>query len=255
MRPIWSGSISFGLVNIPVKLYSAIDEGGLDFDLIHARDNGRIRYARMCRAEEKEVPWNEIAKGYQYREAEYVVLTDEDFVRANVSKQSAIRIAEFVDERAVESVYYEKPYYLEPEGGADTAYALLRDVMRTAGKVGLGTFVMRQREKLVIIQPRGKGILLEQLRFAQQIRGMDTLHLPAEETEKRARDMALSLLEKMAAPFDPAKYRDTYTDELLEIIAEKAKGVPIVPRGEVPQPTPVANLMEMLKASLEQDRR
>lgn len=252
MRAIWSGSISFGLVNIPVKLYSATQEEAPSFDLLHKKDLSRIRYARVCKNEEHEVPYEEIVKGYEYKKGEYVVLSNEDFERANARKTKTIDIHDFVDPREVATIYFEKPYFLEPEESAIKSYALLREALRQSGQVGIGKFVLRNKEHLVVLRPMKNMILLEQLRFEHEIRDPDELTLPASDiTDEKEIKMALAFINQLSGSFKIGEYKDTYSDDLRALIRAKVEGrIPSI-KGEAPTPTEVKNLMEMLKKSLE----
>lgn len=257
MRAIWSGSLSFGLVNIPVRLYSAAESGAkIEFDLLHSKDMSPIRYARVCRKEGDEVPNEEIVKGYEYEDGEYVILSDEDFKKADVGLTKSIEIMDFTDESQIDEIYFEKPYYLEPDKGAAKAYSLLREALRKTGKVGIARFVIRNREHLGAVRPYGDVILLNQLRYDSEIRKPEGLKLPeAPQADAREMDLALALVEKLAGDFEPEKYRDLYTEELRQIIQQKAEGRVPVAKGEEPQPTAVIDLVEMLKKSLEHERK
>lgn len=251
MRAIWSGSLAFGLVNIPVKLYSASEERELNFALLHKKDSSQIRYARICKAEGIEVPWEEIIKGYEIQKGDYVILVDEDFKRANLRKTKSIDIEDFVLESEISSEYFDKPYFLEPEKGADKAYALLREALRRSKKIGIAKFVLRNRERLCAIKTSEKVIVLNQMRFNEELRKPEGLKLPdAKITEKREMEIALSLIKQLSDSFDPEKYKDTYTRELKTVISEKAKGRTPTPRGKEPIPTKVPDLMQILRRSL-----
>jgi DNA end-binding protein Ku len=254
MRAIWSGALSFGLVNIPVKLYSATSANSLNLDMLHKKDLSPIRYARICRADGKEVPWEDIVKGYEYQKGDYVVLTDEDFKKANVEKTKAIEIESFVKESEINPIYFEKPYYLEPEKSATKAYGLLRESLKKSKKIGLAKFVLRNREHLAAIRPEGKAIVLEQMRFNEEIRPVTDLNLPADQKTGKELDIALALINQLTEHFDAKKYKDTYTDELKKVIEAKKKGKPIKAKGKEPTPTQVTDIMAMLKKSLEQER-
>lgn len=255
MRAIWSGALSFGLVNIPVRLYSATEEHGLDFDMLHKKDLSPIRYARVCKADGKEIPYEDIVKGYEMQEGDYVVLSDEDFKKANVKKTKTIDIIDFVKEDQVDSIYFEKPYYLEPDKGAAKAYALLREAIKQSKKVGLAKFVLRNREHLAIIKPHGSAIVLEQLRFNEEIRKPEGLTLPdtKEKPGRREIEMALSLIDQLTEPFKPEKYKDTYVQDLKQVIKEKSKGKRVKAKNaeKIPETTQVNDIMAMLKKSLE----
>jgi DNA end-binding protein Ku len=255
MRAIWSGSLSFGLVNIPVKLYSATGENKLELDMLHKKDLSPIRYARICRADGKEIAYEDIVKGYEYRPGDYVVLTDEDFKKANVEKTKAIEIQEFSKESEIDTIYFEKPYYLEPEKGAEKAYALLRESLKKSKKVGIAKFVLRNRERLAAIKPSGNVLVLEQMRFNQEIRDPKELNLPdSKKAGNKEIDIALALIEQLTEAFDPTVFKDTYTDELKKVIEAKAKGKPIKAKGKEPTPTEVSDLMAVLKKSLEKEK-
>lgn len=193
MRAIWRGSLSFGLINIPVRLYSATQEHALTFDLLHKKDLSPIRYARICKADGKEIPYEDIVKGYEYQKGDYVVLVDEDFKRANVKKTKSIEMIEFTQESEVNPLYYEKPYYLEPDKGADKAYALLREALVKSKKVGIAKFVLHNREHLALIKPYGKLLILNQLRYADEIRQYHELHLPSKEVAS-SREIGMALI-------------------------------------------------------------
>lgn len=255
MRAIWSGSISFGLVNIPVRVYSGSEEVALDLDLLHKEDMSPIRYAKKCKVEDVEVPNDEIVRGFEYRKGEYVILTDEDFEKANVARTKSIEIMSFADEPEIGSAYFDRPYYLEPDRGADHSYALLRDALAETGKVGVARYVVRNREHLGALKPQDSMLMLNQLRFPSEIRKPEGLRLPGKvEGNKQELEMAQLLIDRLSRPFDPEEYYDTYTDELKRIIEEKAEGRVPVAVGEEPKPTEVADLVAMLKASLDQQK-
>ena len=256
MRAIWTGSLSFGLVNIPVKLFSASESSaGLSFDMLHKEDLSPIRYARICREDGKELPWEEIVKGYEYQKGDYIVLTDEDFKKAAPEKTQAIDIVEFVDEKEIDLRYFEKPYYLEPDKKAGKPYALLREALTRSGKVGIAKFVMRNRERLAALKPVGKVLVLEQMRFQADLREPAGLNLPEATTEKKEIEMALALIDQLTTHFVPEDFHDTYTEELEEIIESKARGKEIRPaKAAAVKNTEVKDLMATLKASLEAEQ-
>jgi len=255
MHSIWSGVIGFGLVNIPVRLYSPAKEEILDLDYLHESDHSPIRYARVCKAEEKEIDWDHIVRGYKVN-GDYVVLTDEDFKRANARKTQAIDILHFTGEDEIDSMYYEKPYYLEPEARAAKAYALLREALVKTQKVAVATFVLRSREHIVVLKPYNDAIVLNQLRFASEINSPDSLTLPAGKnvTEKELK-IAIDLIDASTERFKPAQHKDTYLKELKAVIHEKAKGLKPKKRGAQPVPTKTADLMMILKKSLREHDR
>jgi len=175
---IWNGTINFGLVTIPVKLFTAVRENELHFNQLHSKDKGRIRYQRVCDTCGKEVPWEDIAKGYEYEKGDYVILSDEDLKAANVEATQSIDIAQFVDLDEIDPKFFEKPYYLEPEKKGRHAYALLRDALAKAGKVGIARVVIRSREHLAALKPNGDALLLEIMHFADELVDVDDLNIP-----------------------------------------------------------------------------
>jgi len=252
MRAIWSGAISFGLINIPVNVYSGAESrDGLDLRMLHKKDDAPIRYAKICTAEDKEVPFDEIVKGYEYAKGEFVVLNDEDFEAADVKKTSTIDIVEFADENQIDVRYLERPYYLEPQKGGDKAYALLREALRKRNRLAVATFVLRQREHLALIKTVGQVLVLNQLRFPADLRSPGGLKLPAKDgADKRELDMALKLVDQLTHPFIAEDFHDTYTEELQERIEAKVKGKP-APKKTAEPAVATHDLMAALKASLE----
>ena len=250
MRSMWTGSISFGLINIPVKLFSAVQESNLDLDMLDSKDHSNIKFKRVNENTGKEVPYADIVKGYKVDE-EYVILENEDFAAADAEKTKTIEILNFADEKEIDCIYYEQPYYLEPDKSAQKAYALLRDALKASGKVGVTVFVLRNKEALAILKPYENVIVLDRIRFTQEIRDTSELKLPPVSiTESKEMDMANKLIEQLTEKFDISKYKDTYAEKLLKIIDDKSKGIKttehklkIAPQSD--------NLMEMLKASLE----
>lgn len=251
MRAVWSGSISFGLVNIPVKLYSGSQaHEGLDLDMLHKEDKSPIRYARICRADGQEIAYDDIVKGYEYQDGDYVVLTDKDFEKADAKKTKTVQLKQFANESEIDSRYFEKPYYLEPEKGGEHAYALLRDALEKTGKVALGTFAMRSRDTMAAIKPLGNALILNQLRFPSDLREPGDIQFPKEKAKSEEMDMAVKLIGQLTEPFIPEDWHDTYTEELEEIIEDKIKGKKPKPISKAPKPTSVTDLMTTLKASL-----
>lgn len=254
MRAIWSGAIGFGLVNIPIKLYSAIQESELDLDMLDKKDFANIKFQRVNANTGKEVAWENIVRGYKI-EDQYVVVTPEDFEKASPEKNKIIEIEEFVDEKDIDSIYYEKPYYLQPEKQGVKAYALLRDALKKTGKVGLGTYVLRNRENLVIIKPMDDLLVLNKIRFQQEIKEPDEIKAPAAKNKPTEMKMAVELIKQLSGEFDIKKYRDTYSDKLLKLIKAKSKGKKIAkPQLRVVH-SRSRDLMSQLKASLNTGKR
>jgi DNA end-binding protein Ku len=252
-RSMWKGAISFGLVTIPVNLYSAVERSEtLSFHLLHKKDNSRIENKRFCKEEGVEVPWSELVKGYEVAKGEYVVVTDEDFARARVPATQTFDVRAFVPANEVEDLYFDEPYYLAPNGRAAVkAYALIRDALRETGRIGVGTVVLRMREHLAAIEPAGNALVLSTMRFAHEIRSPKGLDLPKADAgwTKKEMDLARQLIDTLASEWDPTQFRDTYTDVLRQIIEAKAEGKTVaLPAG--PRRPKVASLMKALQASL-----
>jgi DNA end-binding protein Ku len=254
MRSIWTGAIGFGLVNIPIKMYSAVQASELDLDMLDKKDHANIKFKRVNENTGKEVEWANIVKGYKLDDR-YIVLTDEDFAKALPEKSKIIGIEEFVDETEIDGMYYETPYYLEPEKSGSKAYALLRDALQKTGKVGFGSFVLRNKEGLCLIKPDNDVLVLNRIRWAQEIRSTDELNIPAGSSKPAEMKMAIELINQLSGPFDISKYKDTYSDELMKLIKAKAKGKkPAAPALRVVH-SPKKDLMAQLKASLQSGKR
>lgn len=253
MRSLWKGSISFGLVNIPVKMYVASQDREFKFVMLHKKDLSQIRYARICKTEDKEVPWNEIVKGYEYEPGEFIVMNDEDFKKANLTKSKTIEILDFVKEDEIDTIFYSKPYFLEPEKNAEKSYVLLREALRRSKKVGIAKFIIHNREHVAVIKPHENAIVLNELRYVDEVILPKELNFP--ENQKAAPkelEVALKLIDHLTARFNPKKYKDTYNAEIKEIIEQKAKGKKVHPKGKEPKPSKVQDIMTLLKASLEE---
>lgn len=255
MRALWKGSISFGLVHIPVKMYVAVHEHDLKFVMLHKKDNSQIRYAKICKIEDKEVPWEEIVKGYEYEPGEFVVVSDADLKDLNLNRSKSIEILHFIDVSEIDTVYYEKPYFLEPEKNAGKAYRLLLDAMLKSKKVGIAKFVIHNREHLGIIKPYENIIVLNELRYDAQLGDTKDLNIPKEaKTSSQELSVALKLINQLTAPFKPKSYKDTYVEEVMDLIKKKAKGKKIHPKGKEVKPSKVHDIMDLLKASLNESK-
>jgi DNA end-binding protein Ku len=249
MRAMWTGSIGFGLVNIPVKMYSAVEDSSLDFDMLDKKDHAHIKYKRVNEETGKEVPWQQIVKGYKI-EDKYVVLEKTDFEKAAPEKSKHIEITQFVDETEIDSTFFETPYYIEPAKTGERAYSLLRDALAKSGKAGIGQFVMHNREHVCIIKAIDKVIVINRIRFPEEIRPFKDLNLPASHSKPAELKMAMTLIDQLTEKFNPRKYKDEYTDKLMKVIHAKAKGkkIPFKPMKVVHSDT--KDLMSQLKASL-----
>jgi DNA end-binding protein Ku len=251
MRAIWSGAIGFGLVNIPVKLFSATQGSELDLDMLDKKDHSNIKFQRVNAETGKQVTWQNIVKGYMM-DGKYVILDEEDFAKAAPEKSKIISIEEFIEGKEIDSIYFETPYYLQPDKSGEKAYALLREALEKSGKFGLGRYVLRNREHLCILKPLKNVIVLNTIRFSEEVRDASELNIPDSKQIKPAElKMALTLIDQLTAKFDISKYKDSYTDELMKVIKAKAKGK----KTEVPQMRIVhsnaRDLMSQLKASLD----
>lgn len=250
MRAIWSGAISFGLINIPVRLFSAVKDSSLNLDMLDSRDHSNIKFKRVNEKTGREVPYENITRGYLIDD-HYVVVDKEDMQSVEPVKNKAIEIINFVKESEISSIYYEQPYYLEPEKSGQKAYAILRDALKASKKVGVTTFVLRNKEALAILKPFEKVILLNRLRFEEEIRDTSELDIPAAKGNAREQAMAAKLIDQLTDKFSIAKYKDTYTDKLLKIIKDKSKGKKVKKIHQMKiVHTKSDDLMEMLKASL-----
>jgi DNA end-binding protein Ku len=250
-RAIWSGAISFGLVNVPVRMYSAIQENDLHFHLVREKDGSRIGYEKVAKKDGKPVADDEIVKAYETDSGKLVYMTDDDFEAAEQKGYRSIDISDFVPYEQIDPIYFEHTYYLGPQDGAERVYALLVRALERSGLVGIGTFVMRQREQLGALRVRDGALTLEKLFFADEVREPDEV-TPARKVkvEKRELQMATELIDRFSGDFDPSKYRDTYRDALLKVIRQKQKGKEItVPERQ--EPSTPDDLMEALRASLD----
>jgi DNA end-binding protein Ku len=249
-RAIWSGSISFGLVNVPVRMYSAIDERDVRFHLLHEKDDSRIGYEKVCKKEGKPVPDDEIVRGYEVSEGEYVYVTDEDLEVAAGETYRTIDIQDFVDVDEVDPIYFERSSYLGPAEGAEKTYALLVRAMEESGLVGIATYVMRDKQQLGCLRLLDGLIILEKMFFADEIRPTKGLAPRRAKVGKQELAMALDLIERFRSDFEPGKYEDTYREALLDVIDRKRKGkeVHVEPEPEREEPT---DLLEALRASVE----
>jgi DNA end-binding protein Ku len=255
MRAIWTGAIGFGLVNIPVKMYSATQDSTIDLDMLDKHDNANIRFARINEQTGEEVAWGDIVKGYKLGN-KYVVLAEEDFEAASPKKSQVIEIDEFVDEEEIDSTFYEAPYYLAPDKGGEKVYALFREALTDTGKAAIGTYVMRGKEHLCMLKAEEDVVILIRLRFAEEIRETAELDLPGKTNIKpNELKMAKTLIEQLTnKKFSIKKYKDTYHSELMKHIKAKAKGkAASQPKFKIVRSN-AKDLMAQLKASLEGDK-
>ncbi|RYG50608.1 MAG: Ku protein [Chitinophagaceae bacterium] len=253
MRAIWSGAIGFGLVNIPIKLFSATESSSLDLDMLDKSNNSNIRFARINKDTGEEVAWKDIVKGYKY-EGEYVVLSDEDFQKVSPKKSKMIDIEEFVEEPMVDAAFHDTPYYIEPAKGGEKAYALLREALKETGKVALGRYIMRTKENFCMLRAHENILMLVKLRFPEEIRDYSELNIPSERTAIKPAElkMATALIDQLTPKkFNIEKYKDTYDKELLKIIKAKAGGKKVAEPKFKMVTSKSKDLMQQLKESLE----
>ncbi len=253
MRSIWNGSIQFGLVSIPIKLYSGSEDRKLELDMLDKSDNARIRYKRVNENTGEEVEWKDIVKGYR-QDDRYIVLEKEDFENANMKKSKTIDIEEFIEEKEVADVLFKKPYFLEPQKEGGKSYNLLRDALKKTKKLGVATFVMRQKEHLSLVGVYKDALVLHVIRFADEIRDPGELNLPTTKVSKKEVDMAISLIEQYTSSFSFEKFKDVYNDQLMKIIKSKSKGKKTKSEKFESNPTAATDLMAQLKASLEKKK-
>ena len=253
MRSIWSGTISFGLVNIPIKLQSAVmQESALDFDMLSKKDLAPIRYARIDTKTGKEVPWKDIVKGFEYRKGKYVVVEEKDFEKASPEKSKSIDILQFVKEEEIDTILFEKPYYIVPDKGAGKSYRLLIKALEETGLVGIAEFMLRNRMHVCAIKPYNDILLLNQMRYQDEIKELPDVEVKTERVSPKEVQLAVKLVEQLTEKFDPAAFKDTYVDELKKIIKAKAAGKHIKIATEPKKVTAtVKDLMAVLKQSLE----
>jgi DNA end-binding protein Ku len=259
-RATWKGAIAFGLVNIPVELYTAVSssEGRVKFRQLHQKDLAPIKYDRVCTKEEKSVPYEEIVKGYEYTKGKYVIMEEEDFRAAAIESSKAIDIQEFVKEEEIDPRYFETPYYLLPQKGGEKAYALLREAIKKTGRVAIGNVTMRSNSMhFVAIKVVENALVLEIMRYADELVDTSSFEFPGGDQVRPAElTMAEQLVTTMAGEFEPEKYSDKYKDNLMEIINAKLKGQKIeVEEPEEPEATNVVDLMARLQESLAQGKK
>jgi DNA end-binding protein Ku len=253
-RAIWTGSIGFGLVNVPVRMYSAVEEHDLHFHFVHEPDGSRIAYQKVCRAEDRPVPDEEIVKAFEIEKGEYVYMTDEDFEAAHAEGGRSIDIRLFVPHDEIDPIFFEKTYYLGPAQDGERVYALLVEAMEKSGLAGIAKFVMRDRQHLGCLRVRDGVITLERMHFADEIRPTDEVVPERTKVEQQELELAESLIEQYAGTFEPEKFRDTYRDALCEIIRAKQKGE-VVTAPSAEREEPPTDVMAALRASVEAAQR
>jgi DNA end-binding protein Ku len=253
-RAMWKGSIAFGLVNIPIELFSATRDHRPKFRLLHAKDEEPVRYERVCQKEGKPVAWDELVKGYEYAKGQFVVLTKEDFKTAALEKTKTIDIIDFVDPKEIDERYFETPYYLQAGKGADRAYALLREAIRESGRIGIAKVILRDAQHLAAVEAIGDALVLTMMRFADELADMSEFKFPQKADIRPAElKMARQLIENLEAAWEPEKYTDEYMTNLMRVINAKMKGKApkLIDEDHTPKQAEVVDLMARLRASLE----
>src|SRR5436305_9657017 len=260
MRAIWKGSISFGLVNIPIALYPATRKEELSFRLLRRSDLSPVNYKRVAEKDGKEVPWDEIVKGYEYEKGKYVVLKNEDFQRVDLEATQTVDIQDFVAQEEIDPMFFYKPYYLEPQKGGDKAYVLLRDALEESKKVGIAKVVIKTRQYLAGVKAEDGVLVLELMHFAEELADSDQLHVPKKiEPAKREINMAKALIDSMSSKWNPEKYRDDYREALMEVIEEKVeaggKEIEEKPKPKRRPSTKVIDLVSVLQGTLSKTKK
>jgi DNA end-binding protein Ku len=253
-RALGKGSISFGLVNIPIELHTAVRDHRPKFRMLHAADKSPVKYERVCIRDGHPVAWEDLVKGYEFEKGHFVILTKDDFKAAAVEKTRTIDIIDFVSADAIDDRFFETPYYLVPAKGGERAYALLREAIRDSGRIGIAKFILRDAQHLAAVEVIGNALVLSVMRFSDELADPKPLNFPASDGIRKAElDMAKALVNSLAAEWDPEKYTDEYLDNLMRIIQAKVKGkkVTLAP-SETPRSGEVVDLMERLRRSLDQ---
>jgi DNA end-binding protein Ku len=254
-RAIWSGTISFGLVNVPVRMYSAIQEQKLHFHYLHTKDDSPIGYAKVCKAEGEPVPDDEIGKAFEVSKGNYVYLDEEDFEAARVDGYKTMEISDFVPYEEIDPIYFEKTFYLGPQEGAEKVYSLLVKAMEESELVALGTYIMRDREHLGCLRIRDGALALEKMFFANEIRDVKEIKPKSVTVRKAELEMAQELIDRFSGPFKPEKYKDTYTDALKKVVRAKQQGKEVHVAPEEAEEAEAPDLMEALQASISAARK
>src|SRR5262245_10474011 len=253
-RSIWKGNLAFGLVSIPVELYSAVRDHRPKFRLLHAKDEAPVRYERICQTDGKPVAWEDLVKGYEYAKGQFVVLTKDDFKTAAVEKTKTIDILDFVDPEQVDERYIETPYYLQASQGADRAYALLREALRESGKIGIAKIILREAQHLAALEAIGDALVLTMMRFADELASLEDFTFPHKgEIRPAEMKMARQLIDTLVSSWEPDKYTDEYKENLMRVINAKVKGrrPKLIAGDATPKQAEVVDLMARLRASLE----
>jgi len=251
-RALWTGSLSFGLVNIPIEIHTAVKDKGPHFRMLRKKDKSRIQFQRVAETDGEIVEWDDIVKGYEYAKGQFVVLTPQDFETAALKKDRVIDIQDFVESDAVDDRYFDKPYYLLPAKGGAKAYALLREAIKASSRIGVAKFVLRSKQRLAAIEAIGDALILSTMRFRDELARLDEYDFPpATRVEKKQLQLAQRLIEEFASEWDPEKYTDDYRENILKVVqARRERKTPDLEPEADPQSANVVDLMERLRKSL-----
>ncbi len=252
-RAIWTGSLSFGLVNIPIEVHTAVRDHRPHFRMLHAKDRSPINFERVCQKDGKTVAWDDLVRGYEYEKGRFVVLTKEDFAAAALEKTRRIDVLDFVEADAIDDRFFDKPYYLTARKGGETAYALLREAMNESGRIGIAKFILRETQHLAAVEGIGDALVLSTLRFADELVGHDVARFPEQQEPEEGRtEHGQDARRESGAEWDPDKYEDDYRENLMRVIKAKMKGKePDLVVDERPRDSNVIDLMERLRQSLD----
>jgi DNA end-binding protein Ku len=252
-RALWKGSISFGLVNIPVELHTAVRDHRPRFRMLHAKDKSPVKFQRVCARDGQPVAWEDLVKGYEYTKGRFVVITKDDFEAAALEKTRTVDIIDFVEAEKIDDRFFETPYYLVPSKGGERAYALLRTAIRESGRIGIAKFILREAQHLAAVEVIEQALVLTVMRFADELVDVAQFNLPGDAGQRKAEvEMAKTLIGNLGADWDPSKYSDEYRDNLMRIIQAKTKGRTVeLESAEEPRTAEVVDLMERLRRSLE----
>ena len=252
---VWKGHLTFGLVSLPVKLFSAARSETVSFNQLHAADHSRIKQVLFCQAEDKPVPRNELVKGYEYEKDKYVVIQEDDIKKAAPPSSRTMEILEFVKSDQVDPVYLESSYYMAPDDAGEKPYALLFEALRRSGYVGIAKIAMHNREHIVILRPGRKGILLHTMYYEDEVRKVEEFRTDTALVKDKELELAMTLVSSLAAEFEPRKYKDSYRENLMAMIQAKVQGRQVVETPVTQHLAPVVDIMEALKASLQMGKK
>src|SRR5689334_17597139 len=247
---VWKGHLTFGLVSLPVKLFSAARSETVSFNQLHAADHSRVKQVLYCQAEDKAVPRNELVKGYEYEKDKYVVIAEDDLKKATPATAKTMEIQEFVKSADVDAVYFESSYYMAPDDAGEKPYALLFEALKRSGYVGIAKLTMHSREHIVILRPGKRGMMLHTMYYEDEVRKVEEFRTDTSLVKDKELELAMTLIQSLEAEFEPTKYKDAYRENVMAMIEAKIQGKQVVAAPEAQQLAPVIDIMEALKASL-----